>query len=173
MPRIFAPNEAHFPYNVILALGDALQEIAPHSSPTAQDGVRIRLRTMNDGDDSETICIYPLMWAPDNDSMEMRGRPVSEPTFQRYPIMVSSLITSMDEMEGILAHSQFAGMIKQALYRSETLEVALRTMRSNLNGTAERVIRWGVEGQVYQGDSSGAMFSFVANTTFFVDTQIE
>lgn len=173
MPRLLAPDAAHFPYNVILALEESLQELIPHTDPAKRDGLRIYKRPLNDGDDSESVGIFPVMWSPDNDSMEMRGRPVSEPTFQRYPIQVVSLITSADELEGILAHSQLAALIKQSLYRSETLEVSLRTMQAYLNGSIERVIRWGVESQTYLSDESGSMFSFMAETMFFVDTEIK
>jgi len=173
MPRIFEVSEAHFPYNVVMALEDALQEIAPHTRPEARDGLRIVKRPLDSGDDSETIGIYPTLWTPDTDSIEMRGRPVSEPTYQRYPIQISSLITSADEIEGILAHSHLAALVKQVLYRSDTLERSLRPMRAELNGSVERVIRWGVESQTFMSNDSGSIFSFIAETVFFVDTEIE
>lgn len=175
---IFEPTAAHFPYNVCLELESALQMLAPHSNPLTlegRDGVRIYQRALGDADSTETIGIYPVFWNPDRDSIEMRGKvAATEPTFQRYPIEIESMVRDQDEIRGIEVHSYLAALIKQTLFRSEYLETVMPTLQTSLNGSIERVARWGVENQTYAPlGLRGILFSFVATTTFYVDTELK
>lgn len=165
--------EPFFPYNVIAELEIVLQELFPHTNEDARNGVRIYRRPLNNGDSDGSIGLYPVVWNPDEDSTEMRGRVPMLPTMQRYPIVIDSLVTDPDEWSGIRAHSYFAQLIRHELFNSEHLEAVLPGMSTTLRGSVEMCSRYGVESQTYMHTSTDSMFTFMARTTFFVDTQIK
>lgn len=173
MSHLFTPSLAHFPYNVMFKLEEALQELAPHTDLALKDGVRIYRRPLAGHDDGDSIGIVPVMWNPDEDSVEMgRETGATVATFQRYPFDIQTLVIDPDEIEGIKAHSYFAALVKQKLQFSELLNDELKGMSTNLNGSTETVTRWGVENQTYFSEGSGAYFSYMSNTSFYVDTEI-
>ncbi|WGH21923.1 hypothetical protein SEA_TROGGLEHUMPER_39 [Rhodococcus phage Trogglehumper] len=174
MSHLFSPSAAHFPYNALFSIEEALQELAPHTDPVRKDGVRIYRRPLNGHDEGDSIGIIPVMWNPDPDSVETgRDTGATVATFQRYPFDIQTLVTDPDEIEGIKAHSYFAALVKQTLQFSEILNADLKGMSANLNGSIEVVNGWGVENQTYFSEGSGSFFSFMSRTSFYVDTEIK
>lgn len=171
---IFDNELAFFPYNVIEHVEVALQALAPHSSDTARDGVRIYRRPLNNGDDGDSIGIYPVLWDPIEDSVEMRGMAAAEPTRSSYPIQIESLVIDADEWAGIRAHSYFAALIRHRLHRSPYLQSTFtRDFAVSIGSTVERYQTHRVSGQTFMSSKSESMFSFLATTTLLVTTEIQ
>lgn len=177
------PEDPVFPYNVVLAVRDALQELAPHEVGTDpktgkpyRDGLRIHCRRLTDADDTESIGVYPTVWDPNDESIEMSGRPVPVATVSRYPIQIQSWITSSDEDTGIIKTSWLAVSIKTKLENSELLYAALRGPEmfvSLPNGKKETVLRYGVSSQSFlPTELNSNTFGYLSITEFYVDTQI-
>lgn len=170
------PTELYFPYNVMFVLEDALQELAPHTSDTQRDGLRIYQRRLRQGDESESIGIFPTNWEPDDESAEMRGRSGAVvDTFQRYPIQVQSWIQDTDEFRGITHHAYLAALVRETLVHSPILAIDLPTLAVGVRGGVmeERTAKWGLLGQdLLSADLGSNQFGFLAVTRFYVDTQI-
>lgn len=175
MPHsLFDTDVAFFPYNVIEHVEIALQALAPHSSDTARDGVRIYRRPLNNGDAGDSIGIYPVLWDPIEDSVEMRGRAAAEPTRVTYPVEIESLVVDADEWAGIKAHSYLAALIRTRLHRSPYLQDTFtRNFAVNVGGAVERYQSHRVAGQTFMSSRSESMFSFLATTTLLVTTEIQ
>lgn len=174
MSHLFTPTQMHFPFNVMFKIEEALQELAPHTDPIAKDGVRIYRRPLNGHDASDSIGIVPVMLQPNPESVEMGHlTKATVATFQRYPIEVQTLVTDLDEIEGIASHGYMAALVKQTLEYSEILNDDLPGMTTNLNGSIEAVHAWGVADQTYFSEGDGSFFSFMSRTSFYVDTEIK
>lgn len=176
------PATPHFPYNLVDIIVQALQEIDPHTDPNGfdnggRDGIRIYKRRLRETDATESLGVFPTVWDPAEDSVEMRGDAVPRSTVQRYPINVQSYVESMDEDHGIAMHSYLASLIRDVLHESEVLEALLPTIRVRLLNKTESVLRYGVTsqsligGQMESGRRAG-YFGYLSTTEFYVDTQI-
>jgi len=173
MSSIFDVDLPFFPYNVINELVTALQELAPHSDPRLQDGLRIHRRSLNNGDSGDSIGIYPVLYDPIEESVEMRGRVAAEPTRVTYPIEIESLVVDADEWAGIRAHSLLAAMIRNEIHRSELLEARLPQLVTEVRGVVERYSGHRVSGQTFISSRPESMFSFMSVTTVIVTTEIQ
>lgn len=176
------PATPVFPYNLVDIIVQALQEIDPHTDPTdmsggGRDGLRIYKRRLRETDATESVGVFPTVWDPTEDSVEMRGDAVPRATVQRYPINVMSYVESMDEDQGIQMHSYLASLIRDVLHESEVLEALLPVTKAALLTKTETVFRYGVlsqsfiGGQMESGRRAG-YFGYLSTTEFYVDTQI-
>lgn len=176
------PTTPFYPFNVVLAVADAVQSIAPHTSGTNpdtglpyRDGLRVERRRLLDSDASETVGVFPTVWDPDDNSVEMRGLPVPIATVQRYPILIQSWVVEGDEMVAIRTHSYLSTRIRLELQTNADLFMALRTPAMTVElpgGMKESVLRWGVEAQSHLSARRESAFGYLSTTEFWVDTQI-
>lgn len=161
-----------FPDNVVEILAENLKAIDPESSPGEDDGVRIVRRPVRNTDLTETISVIPGTWEAQQETLEILGGR-SEPTVQRYTVVVESLIVDMDEERGIRTNSLFSAMVRHMLYRDPAIRIALPLLSVSLNGYTESLKRWGLSQQRFMNNEVGSNFIFLSAVELWFETDIK
>lgn len=130
-------------------------------------------RPLRESDPNESIGVFAQQWTPDEATYEMRGGPQgpSEPTLQRYLITVQAFVKDMDEERGLVKHSILSKMIRSMLYRDEPLRVGLAGLTVQMNGSTERLQRWGIRQTRYFSNELNQLWLYLSNTEFWLETE--
>lgn len=130
-------------------------------------------RPLRDSDLPQSIGVYPIMWQPREDSYEMRGGPVgrSEPTLQRYLIVVQAFVKNMNQEEGISTHAVLSKLVRTVLYRDEPLRVALGSLSWTNGSCIERTQRWGISQQRYVSNEIRGEWLYLSSLEFWLETE--
>lgn len=164
-------DEVVFPNNVINALETRFQQLWVDPAPDPSQATDIKLRPLTREDRSETIGIYPALWTPDEDSMEMRGRTPGEPTIGRYTIMIQLYIKDGDRGRGAAKHSVFAMRTRNVLYRDAVLRGSLPGLSVTDLSVTETLKRWGVRNQRYFSNDLDGTWVYLSSLEFFIETE--
>lgn len=167
---IITPNVICFPNNIVELLADGLQDIAPHSTPGADDGLRVVKRRARTTDSTYTLAIAPGVWIPEEASYEL-GR--VEPTEQGYTVTVEALIVDSDEERGIEAHSSLSFAVRHMLYRDEALMEALTELEVSVGGYTEKLKAWGLTQQLFMNNDDKSTFMFLSRVDLWYKTTVE
>lgn len=130
-------------------------------------------RPLKPDDSTQSIGVFGFQWNPDDTSYEMRGAPVgrSEPSLSRYLITVQAFIKDMDEERGLAVHSVLSKMVRSMLYRDATLRVGLLALSVDMNGSTERVTRFGVTRQTYVSNELSGSWLYLSTLEFWLETE--
>ncbi|USH45016.1 hypothetical protein SEA_CAMERICO_19 [Gordonia phage Camerico] len=134
-------------------------------------------RPIRETDDNQTIGVFPVAWSPVIDSKEMVGR-YSEPTFQRYTILVQAYVIDAEEERGIRKHALLSHLVRHTLYRDPALAVVLSEVDvefpAGSRPSREFVSKWDVVGQDFQNQKQkNNTFIFLSTTEMYVETEFE
>lgn len=150
-----------FPNNVVDVLAEELVVV---------DGVESVLkRGLAPTDKNGSVGIAVEEWLPE--SWEMAGGSF-EPTTSQYQLAIYHLVKHTNAIEGERLHREIASSIRSMLYRDESLQLALRSLRANEDNRTERILRWGCTGQRYASNDIDGQFVFASVTQFVVHTEI-
>lgn len=130
-------------------------------------------RPLRDSDLPQSVGVYAIMWQPREDSYEMKGGPTgrSEPTLQRYLIVVQAFVKDMDQEVGISTHAVLSKLIRTTLYRDEALRVALGSLSWTNGSCTERTTRWGISQQRYVSNEIRGEWLFLSSLEFWLETE--
>lgn len=158
---------AVFPNNVVNLLAIRFDMV--------DEDITVVRRPLRMTDPVQSIAVYSTMWAPDAESMELRGigHPgPSEPTVQRYAFAIQAFVKDMEEERGLSAHSVLSKILLAILYRDQPLRVGLGALTSEIMGVRERVLRWGIASQRFLNNELGeSEWLYLSTIEFYVDTE--
>ena len=164
MPLITG-DEIVFPNNVCNIISTRVGQLWPDT--------RVHPRPLTKEDNSETIGIYPALWTPLDDSMEIQGAHPGEPTLGDYIIMIQCFIKDSDRERGAAKHSVMSRRVRNMLYRDPLLRVALQTMSPITDfGVTEALKRWGVRLQRYfSNEIPAGTWVYLSTLEYFIETE--
>lgn len=157
-----------FPNNAVLEIANRSKLLDPAGD------VQVFRRPLKPEDPVQSIGIFGGMWAPVQDSVEMKGGFLpgpQEPTIQRYTLAVQAFVKDMDEERGLAAHSVLSKMILAMLYRDEPLRIGLAGLASTMLGQTERTKRWGVSTQRFLNNEIDAEWLYLSTVECWLETE--
>lgn len=130
-------------------------------------------RPLRSTDPPQSIGVFASVWAPDEDSYEMKGAPpgISEPTLQRYIITIQAFVKDMEEERGFSAHSILSKMIRTMLYRDEPLRVGLRLLSASMMDSVERLQRINILTQRFNSNELSGNWLYLSTLEVLVETE--
>lgn len=128
-------------------------------------------RPLRNTDPNQSIGVVAALWAPDQESLEMRGFYPAPPTLQRYSITVQAFVKHMDEVEGLNTHSVLSMLLRSMLYNDGPLRVGLSSLQSTLNGTTEQSQRWGIAQQRFFSNEISGDWLYLSTLEFWLETE--
>ena len=153
-----------FPDNVI-------RVIVPYMAGLDHDLTVVR-RPLRPSDPDHAIGLFPVLWAPQDDSYEMGHSSPHEPTLQNYQIGVQGLVKHGDEPTGLTIHSILAMMIRRVLYKDQNLRNDISSLVVADGGLVERSRRMTCRLQRYMNNEVEGQFVFVSTCEVIVETEI-
>lgn len=132
-------------------------------------------RPLRDSDPLQSVGVFGTLWVPNEESMEIIGRPEpgpSEPTLQRYSIAIQAFIKDADEERGLATHSVLSKMILAMLYRDQPLRVGLSALTASVLGVSERAKRWGVTTQRFLNNELNAEWLYLSTVECWLETEM-
>lgn len=160
-------SDLEFPANVVKLIVDRIQ-------PAIDLGLGVFKRPLRNTDPNQSVGVFPVIWTPDMESLEMRGGPFprsSEPTLQQYTINIQAFIKDTDEQRGLNVHSILAKRVRTMLYRDATLRVGFASLSSATGGSTEKAKRWGVRTQRYISDEIEGSWLYLSTLEFWLETE--
>ncbi|WKW85477.1 hypothetical protein SEA_REYNAULD_25 [Rhodococcus phage Reynauld] len=152
-----------FPNNVVALMVPTLQSIDP--------SVRVHTRPFRQLDSGVSISVYPLIRNPDDESMEMSGDGIAEPTINRYTISVEGLVVDKDGTRGNRRSSVLNTLLRHKLYRDQGLLQSLPELYVDLAGSREKFKRRGLSAQRYMNNEDKTSFVFLSTIEFWFETE--
>lgn len=152
-----------FPNNVVEQFALSLGSIDP--------SIKVRQRPIRDIDPGSFISVYPGAWNPDEDSIEISGDGIAEPTISRYRITVETLVVDADQVRGNRRSSVLNMLVRHKLFRDPVLLVALPQLRVDLNGSSEVFRRRGIQAQQYMNNGNDATFVYLSVLDVWFETE--
>lgn len=158
-----------FPNNAV----DLIAERAAFLDPDSVDKITILRRPLRESDPVQSIGVFGSQWFPDEESLEMRSIPsgVQEPTLQSYLIAIQAFVKDMDEERGLATHSVLSKMIRSMLYRDEELRLRLRALTVTMQGSTERMMRWGIRSQRFLSNELSGSWLYLSTLEFWIETE--
>lgn len=153
-----------FPNNVVEILQTRFELIDPD--------LFVVQRPLKSTDPNQSIGINAAQWAPNQDTLEIRGNFSMEPPISRYMITVQAFIKDMDEVRGLNTHSVLSRRIRSMLYNDQPLRVALASLSSTLDGATESARRWGVSQQRFFSNEIDSSWLYLSILEFWLETEI-
>ena len=163
MPLI-SGDEVVFPNNIINIMETRFNQLWPDTK-TFQ-------RPLAKEDNSETIGIYPSLWTPNLESMEISGVSPGEPTLSDYLIMVQCFIKDSDRERGAAKHSVMAKRLRNMLYRDTLLRLAFQGIAITDFGVTESLKKWGCHLQRYfSNEISAGTWVYLSTLEYYIETE--
>lgn len=159
---------SNLPWSVVDVAVQRLDEILN----TPESPRVILARQLRPTDPPRSISFYPVDLAPDQESMEIDGSGVPEPTLQKYNYRAQTLVKHANEMEGRALSSQDSKFLVAILYRDSELRLRLTAIVESLLGSTERVKRHGVVRQRYLNNELQGNFIYLSTTDLWVETEV-
>lgn len=165
--------EAIFPNNVVKCLAIVY--------PGIDEDLTVLTRPLRPTDPHMSLGIYPMVWTPNDDSVEMKGTyavlgggpaevpgPI-EPTLSNYQIGIQTLVKDGDTERALAVASILNKRVRSVLYRNEPLRVALASLYAEDGDSVERMKGWKIRSQRYMSNDIEGKFVFIS----VLDLQIE
>lgn len=155
-----------FPNNVVAILATRFQLL--------DSDLFVTRRPLRESDPVQCIGIFPALWTPNQESLEIRGIPSpgpQEPTLQRYAFAVQAFVKDMDEERGSAKHSTLSKMVLLTLYRDNPLHVALAALSSSMLGATERTRRWGITTQRFLNNQLDSEWLYLSTVEIWLETE--
>lgn len=156
-------GDPFFPYNFVDMMAFRFSMI--------DDDLFVCKRRLYTTDPAQAVGVFADVWAPDQQSYEMRGDLASEPTRQYYDIMVQCMIKDTDEERGIAVTSKLSKIIRGIMLTDVPLRDSLRTLVTDLYGVRERTLRWSVPAQRFLSQELQGQFIFLSTVQVRVETE--
>ena len=155
-----------FPNNVIQAVTVTLEATHP-----AFDGQAFP-RQLKPEDPDPCIGVFPALWVPQQESLEMGRDPRFEPTLNTYGIVVQAMNKDSDKDVALARHSTIARMVRNALYRSDPLRVLLSSLVASDGTTEERFRKMTLTSQRFLSNEIRGTFVFLSVLELSIETEI-
>jgi hypothetical protein len=126
---------------------------------------RVIDRPLQPNDADGAVGVYAGEWTPSE--YEIGG---SEPTMQRYTLLVENMTKGANTPEVRAVHSRRAKILRAMLYRDGDLRVALGELAEELGGVTERFGRFGVTRQRFFTREVSGTFLHLAQAEVWVET---
>lgn len=152
-----------FPWNAVSLMALRLSLIDPD--------VPCYKRRLYNTDPTQAFGVSPASWSPNTESLEMRGDAASEPTIQRYGLVIQSMCKHMDEEKGIAIHSQMSKVVRSVLLTDIPLRDSLRGLSTNLYGMRERTLRWSIVSQRFLSEELKGQFTYLSTIEVQLETE--
>jgi hypothetical protein len=160
-----------FPNNVVALLVPRLKALDPD--------LFVVKRMLHEGDPTQSIGVFPIVWSPDETSYEMDGgvtllgqrKASSSATLSTYSIGIQSSVQNTDEETGIGEHNVLAKMIRTMLVYDSVLAVGLDALSSTMLGSTETIQRRRLGVQRYLNNEIDGVFHYVSTVEYYVDTE--
>jgi hypothetical protein len=154
-----------FPNNIISLMADRFR--------TLDEDLSVFSRRLRTTDPNESIGLFAQQWLPTENSYEMRGPfpSSSEPTLNRYMIVIEGFVKDGSEEKGLARHAVLAKLIRGMLYRDTTLGISLRALSVNLFDSIERTQRYGILTQRYISSEVTGSFLYLSALDFWLETE--
>lgn len=159
-------DESVFPNNAVSLLKTRFDLIDPE--------LEVFRRPLRNTDPVQSVGVFGTLWRPDEESYEIRDMPSpgpSEPTLQRYSMMIQALVRDMEEERGLIVHSVLATLLRSMLYRDNPLRVGLASLSSTLSGSTETTKRWGLGQTRYLSNEIRGEWLFLSTLEFWLETE--
>jgi hypothetical protein len=134
--------------------------------------LRVFRRPLRHTDPSQSIGVLAAMWEPDEDSQEMLGKTVAQPTVDRYICAVQAFVKDINEERGLARHSVLSELVRTTLYGDPTLHVWLRSLQTDILGVRKRLLKWGIRRQTYVSNEIDENFLYLSTLEFEVETEM-
>lgn len=157
-------TEPVFPNNVVELLALGLQVI--------DSELTVLKRPLRPSDPNQCIGVFPALWQPKEDSLEIGHRFPNEPTLSEYQIGIQGFVKDGDEVRGLTTHSILSNRIRGVLYRNADLRVALQSLYVYDGVSTERLRRWGVRTQRYMNNDIDGKFVYVSTLDYWIETEV-
>lgn len=132
----------------------------------------VTTRPLRNTDPNQSIGVFASLWAPNNESIEMRGVPHSvEPTLSRYTVTVQSFVKDMEETRGLGVHNTLSRLVRSMLYNDDPLRVALSQLQSISSGVTEQAQRWGMNQQRFFSNELRGQWLYLSVMEFWLETE--
>lgn len=155
------PGDVLFPNNVIAVI---CARIPSYIDPD----VKVFRRPLRASDPQQCIGVFPLTWAPDETSIEMRS---NEPTLQRYPVVIQAVVKDSNEANGISVHSILAKKIRSMWYADPVLHAMLTPLSSVIDNSTERMQRRGATQQRYLSNEITGVWIYTSWLEAYFETE--
>lgn len=154
-----------FPNNVIQLVAAVLE--GSHAAFNQQ----VFPRQLRPTDPNPCIGVFPTLWAPDQDSLEMGHSPQGEPTVQTYSIVVQAINKDSDKDIALARHSTIAQIVRRTLYRNDWLRVQLGALRVTDGSVQERFQKCTIGTQRFMSNEVGSQFVFLSVLDLSIETE--
>lgn len=156
-----------FPNNVVELVAIPMAAIDPD--------VMLYKRPLRNTDGPQAIGLSAAMWAPDPESLEMRGGNSTAPqlpTLQTYTYTAQSYIKDANEERGLADHAYLAHAVRSVLYTHTALRVALAQLKVEYeNDLTESFRRWGIRTARYFSGEIDSINLYLCTLEFWVETE--
>lgn len=132
-------------------------------------------RPLRPEDPQQSFGVYAALWTPNEDSIEMRGGiNASEPTLNRYTVMVQAFVKDGDEERGLATHSVLSSRVRSMLYRDNPLQVGFGALdwTDPVTQVREKSRRWGIRNQRYMSNEITGSWLHLSSIEFWLETEI-
>jgi hypothetical protein len=158
-------DESVFPNNVVELLEISFQGIDPD--------LTVLKRPLRPSDPNQCIGVFPALWQPEEDSLEMGHSAPHEPTLAQYQIGIQAFVKDGDEIRGLAIHSILSKRVRGVLYRDQALRVALQSLYVSDGVSTESLRRWGVRTQRYMNNDIDGKFVYVSTLDYWIETEVQ
>ncbi len=152
-----------FPWNAVELMALRLSLIDPE--------VKCFKRRLYSTDPAQAFGVSPATWSPAPDSLEMRGDAASEPTIQRYGLVIQAMCKHTKEEEGVAIHSKMSKVVRSILLTDIPLRDSLRGLSTNLYGMRERTLRWSIVSQRFLSEELKGQFTYLSTIEVQLETE--
>lgn len=154
-----------FPNNVVEKIAERMDLI--------DADLHVVKRPIRNTDPQQSVGVYGQLWAPNDQSLEMRGYSPAEPTLQQYSLSVQAFVRDGDEENGLAVHSVLSSLVRSVLYRDDTLRIALQGLSvTHVTGVRESLKRWGIRTQRYFNNDIEGQWLYLSTLDFWMETEI-
>jgi hypothetical protein len=160
---MISEDDSIFPNNVVELCAIAFQVI--------DTDLQIFKRPLRPTDPVQAIGVFSSLWEPEEDSFEMGHQTPGEPTLSRYQIGAQGLVKDSDEVRGLATHSVLSKRMRGVLYGYQPLRVALAQLSVTLDGSTERLTRWGIRTQRYMNNDVEGSFVYLSTLDYWIETE--
>lgn len=154
-----------FPNNVVQVVTAALE-----GSHAAFEGQAFA-RPLRPTDPNPCIGVFPALWTPGQETLEIGHNPQGEPTIQTYTIVVQAMNKDSDKDIALSRHSTIAQIVRRTLYRSDPLRVLLGGLVATDGIVQERFQRARLGSQRFMDNEINDQFVFLSVLDLSIETE--
>lgn len=159
------PGNTVFPNNFIAIIAARI----PAAIDSELQVVKRPIRNTDGGLNGQAVAVFPLNRTDDRESIEIWS---TQPTLNRYPFVIQSLVKHTNEEDGISIHSILSASLWNMFYRDNPLHTGLTALSVVTDNAIERVQRRGITLQRYLSNEIQGNFMFTSWIEAWIETEI-